>query len=227
MADTPALSTLNWDRLPVSGGRAFLNAKGDAGSWKIRPPMSSDPVRLSYFLSDERDYLEIMEAKKAENPAHGTEAYWRYASLLGTDLEHHGYADTQEDAVALIDILLNESTAGDVATLLKDAGFEFEHQVETNWAGPLDFFRKRMGSRYFTIIRSDTHIHLTFEKDGWGYWENLAQFTLRFKAEEGYDQTIFWPERVMQNFPVLTLRACLAMVDRYIADGRHKRRKRH
>ncbi len=82
------------------------------------------------------------------------------------------------------------------------------------------------GHSYFTIIRSDTHIHLTFEKDGWGFCENLASFTLRFKADAGYDHTVFWPERVMQDFPVLTLRACLQMVDRYIANGRNKRRKR-
>ncbi len=215
-----------WNRLAVSGGRAFLRAEAPGGSWKINPPMGAEPVRLSYNLADGRDYSEILAAKNAENPEHGTEAYWRYASLLGTDFEHHGYADTQEDAVALIETLLNGSEDGDVSAMLTEAGFRFKHRVETRWAGPLDFFIKRMGHSYFTIIRSDTHIHLTFEKDGWGYCENLATFTLRFKADAGYDHTVFWPERVMQNFPVLTLRACLQMVDRYIADGRNKRRKR-
>lgn len=227
MAESSALSTLNWDRLSVGGGRAFLTAKCDQGSWKIRPPLSSDPVRFAYFLADGRDYLEILEAKKAENPAHGTEAYWRYASLLGTDLEDHGFADTQDDAVALIDILRNGDIEGDVPTMLADAGFTYRHSFETGWAGKLDTFEKRIGRSYFTIYRSEGHIHLTFEKEGWGYHENLAKFTLRFKADQGYDHAVFWPDRVMQNFPVITLRACLAMMDRYIADGRSKRRKRH
>lgn len=217
-------TSLDWSPIP---GSDTLQATANDGAWRIKAPLMGNPAHVSFNLSDGRDYLEIRAALDAEQPPKGSDAYWRYRSLLEMSSRDHSYAETQEDAVALVDLLLNADVAGSGPELLLLAGFQYQYQVGTGWSGaPLNVYRKKVGRGHFAVYRCDNYIHLTFQKDGWLHHENLAQFTLWTRTERNGVEKHFWPERVMAHFPVLTVRACLFMIDRYIRDGRHLRRKR-
>ncbi len=217
-------NSLVWS--PILGSDT-LQAGAQDGTWRIKAPLMGNPAHISFNLCDDRDYLEIRAARDAEQPPEGSDAYWRYRSLLEMSSDNHSYAETQDDAVALIDLLLSAEAKGTGPELLLLAGFQYQYQVGTAWSGsPLNIYRKKIGRGYFTIYRCDNYIHLTFQKDGWLHHENLAQFALWTTSERNRVQKHFWPDRVMANFPVLTVLACLLMIDRYVHDGRYQRRKR-
>lgn len=214
---------LIWRQLALREGRATLLAETSEGEWRIKPNRHGEPAPIGFNLRDGRDYFTIRAAREAEDPIPGSETHYRYLSLLGLGSDEHGYADTQEDAVALIEALLHGDATGSVEQLLADAGFTFQHHIQRA-TDSLAVYGRRVGRAFFQITISPTAIHLTFEKAGWTHWENLARFNLRFHTDNDATVPVFWPQRVMDNFPILTMRACLAMVERYIADGRHTRR---
>lgn len=217
-------NSLDWQPIP---GSSTLQATAQDGIWRIKAPLMGTLAQISFNLSDGRDYLEIRAARDAEQPPEGSDSYWRYRSLLELSADDHSYAETQEDAVALIDLLLSADVAGTGPELLLLAGFQYQYQVGTAWSGaPLNVYRKKVGRGHFAVYRCDNYIHLTFQKDGWLHHENLAQFTLWTTNDRNQVKKHFWTERVMAHFPVLTVRACLLMIDRYVDDGRHQRRKR-
>ncbi|WP_293811340.1 hypothetical protein [uncultured Bosea sp.] len=213
------MEKLDWQ--PIRGG-STLRAVSLEGSWRIRPPKRGEPATIDFNLADGRNYFEIKAAFDAEKPKEGSYAYWRYCSLLGMSDFDHGYADTQEDAVALIEVLLRGDTAGDADQIIAAAGFYLHHTTKS-----MSTFRHAIRTG-FSLCISPEAIYLEFQKAGWTHWCNLARFAFRgdgLGMDCGDDGCpVFWPERITRNFRVLAVRACLAMVDRYIADGRHMRR---
>lgn len=158
------------------------------------------------------------------SPQHVLAYLGRYCSLLGMSDFDHGYADTQEDAIALIEVLRTGDITGDVDRILTEAGFQPHHTAN-------DVCTYRHATRTgFSLCISPKTVYLEFQKSGWTHWVNVARFALRGddlgKDCGGEGCPVFWPERIMRNFRALAVRACLAMVDRYIADGSHMRRAR-
>jgi hypothetical protein len=203
----------------------LMRAEAPGEKWKIGAKRGSEPVKFAFFLNDGRSLIEIMQDEKAANAEEGSLEYWRHGSLCEFNGDVHGYVDTAEDAIALIEILRTGNPDGGVEALLIEAGFAFQHAFEnTSAGGQTRVYHKSVGKAFFSLFVSTDGIHLTFEKNGWGYCNNLVAFWSQAECHDGKPLPVFWPERVEQNFVVLTLKACLAMVERYIADGRHRRR---
>ncbi|KAG5182042.1 hypothetical protein JKP88DRAFT_255995 [Tribonema minus] len=213
------MERLDWQ--PIREG-STLRATSGEGYWQIRPPKRGEPATIDFNLADGRTYFEIKAAYDAERPTEGSDAYWRYCSLLGMSDFDHGYADTKEDAVALIEVLMQGDASGDADQILAAAGFRLHSTTEST-----STYRHATRTG-FSLCISPEAIYLEFQKAGWTHWCNLARLALRGDGlgmdsnEQGCP--VFWPERITQNFRVLAIRACLLMVDRYIADGRHMRR---
>lgn len=213
------MTALDWK--PIRGS-STLRADTPEGYWRVRAPERGEPATIDFNLADGRSYFEIKAAFDGETPAEGSDAYWRYCSLLGMSDFDHGYADTQEDAVALIEILRHGDIAGDADQIIAAAGFQLHHTAQG-----VSTYRHATRTG-FSLCVSPQETYLEFQKSGWAHWVNVARFALRGDGL-GMDQInegcpVFWPEHIAQNFRVLTVRACLAMVERYIADRRHMRR---
>lgn len=212
--------SLDWHPIRSS---STLRADTPEGYWRVRAPKRGEPAAIEFNLADGRSYLEIKAALDAEKPAEGSDAYWRYCSLLGMSNFDHSYADTQEDAVALVEVLRHGDTSGSVDQLLAEAGFHLH-----NAAGGVCTYRHPTRSG-FSLCVSPQAVYVEFQKSGWTHWVNVARLALRgddLGMESGQEgRPVFWSERVTQSFGILAVRACLAMIDRYIADGRHMRRQ--
>ena len=222
-----ATSPLSWE--VYSSRFNLMRADAPGEKWQIGAKRASEPVKISFFLNDGRSLSELIEAERATNIEENSYEYWRYASLLGTDLDNQGYAATAADAQALIEVLRTGDTGSTVEELLAKAGFEFQHAFDRQTIGKRTVktrvFYKTVGRAFFTLFVSTDGIHLTFEKDGRSGSENLAAFWSKGECYDGKPLPVFWPERLGENFDVLALRACLTMVERYMADGRHLARK--
>jgi hypothetical protein len=127
-----------------------------------------------------------------------------------------GYADTQGDAAALIDILQTGAADGNLLDILAEAGFKNSSDARS--------FKKTVAGQSFDLHVSPGEILLTFAKKNWDHWENLAYFEINDSAAEIPNSPPSMPARLASNFEMLSDRACIAMADRYIADGRNKRR---
>lgn len=160
--------------------------------------------------TDSGEWLVCPESYPADRPA-----FFSYGS--SADI---GYAHTQADALALIEILLNGETNGDIASLLSDAGFLLHHQSDAG-ATQVTTYKKSIRTHSFRLFVSADQIGLTFEKKGWGRWERLARFHSRIMLPSGEFAPVAWPRRIIDNFQTLTVRACITMTERFIADGRN------
>ncbi|GHE73500.1 hypothetical protein GCM10019059_36290 [Camelimonas fluminis] len=210
---------LTYKRLAVPNDRFILHAETSMEFWSIKPKLDGEPASITHYLTDGRDFGDIIMDKSMLELAPDSYDAHRNASLRRLSTGRHGYADTQEDAVALVEVLRSGSVTGDVDAILADAYVKHCYDLKLH-GKTVRKYQRKIGRCYFTFWISDIDVHLTFEKSGWTHWENLARFASASKRLDGKIIPIFWPDRVQANFRLLTVRACIAMMERYIADGR-------
>lgn len=213
-----ALPPLTFTALALPQGRELLQAETNLEAWSIAPAMMGNPARIAHFLTDGRKFVDIIMHRSFEDLKVGSHEFYRHASLRRSNLDNHGYADTQADAVALTEILRSGDTTGNVAELLSRAGFVRE--PNNGYRPGTSAHTRKIGRNYFTMYVSESHVHLIFERSGWTHWENLARFNQTSTDGKNEPVPVFWPQRVADNFQVLAVQACVSMVERYIADGR-------
>lgn len=180
----------------------MFTAPGASLTWTKETHRNSDSVSYEAKTSDGRWLVLPSRA--------GAEAHFVFNGFS------IGYADTQSDAIALIEILHDGAADNTVSAALAEAGFKN--------SGSAQSFTKTVGGQSFDLHVSPGEVLLTFAKKNWDHWENLAYFEFNDGAVDIPNSPPSMPARLASNFETLAVRACIAMVDRYIADGRNKRR---
>lgn len=217
----------------MKGEKLKIDGEPTEGYWLVKPQPSysnDEPARFNFVAAPPAGCDDIVFLETLRTTEKFSDAYWRLQNwTLPSATDGSGYAATQEDAAALIDHIDEAPNRGYTHEMVLAAGFKLR-QIIDNDSQALGSVRiyetETIDNRFFELMIKDHEVHLTFERNGNGYWKNLFRLESNPINRKPHEAPHFFPQSMQENFLRTAVFLALKMRERYIESGRAAPSKR-